>query len=209
MNARNGRWPDRSTRHDARRDRCGNNRGGIPVFVLPHSRWRVALAPRELREALNKLDAGAVLSVFCACSPALTRVVSALRRVASRIRVISRLAVISAPGNACSTARTAGCRTTASAAFSVSACAIVQRTGPPPSAARWLASRARPWRVQAGELPLDAGYQLDWLISITAISVVSGFRTVRDRLRSFGLRMGCSIGLTSAPIDAMSSPLPP
>ena len=36
--------------------------------------------------------------------------------------------------------------------------------------------------------------QLDWPISITAISVLFRSQTDRDRLRSFGLRMGCSIG---------------
>jgi hypothetical protein len=41
---------------------------------------------------------------------------------------------------------------------------------------------------------LPATSQLDWLISMTAISVPSGSRGARDRLRSFNFCMGCSIG---------------
>src|ERR1700686_2072139 len=48
------------------------------------------------------------------------------------------------------------------------------------------------WRSTPGTMPATS--QLDWLISITAISVPSGSRGVRDRLRSFNFCMGCSIG---------------
>src|SRR5262245_44727573 len=40
---------------------------------------------------------------------------------------------------------------------------------------------------------MPATSQLDWLISITAITVLSGSRRVRHRLRSFNFCMGRSI----------------
>src|SRR5438105_4590469 len=48
------------------------------------------------------------------------------------------------------------------------------------------------WRSTPGTRPATS--QLDWLISMTAISVPSGSRGLRDRLRSFNFSMGCSIG---------------
>src|SRR5450756_2229641 len=49
------------------------------------------------------------------------------------------------------------------------------------------------WRSTPGTMPATS--QLDRLISMTAISVPSGSRAVRDRLRSFNFCMGRSIGL--------------
>src|SRR5205807_4039386 len=60
------------------------------------------------------------------------------------------------------------------------------------------------WRSTPGTMP--AMSQLDWLISITAISVLSPFRTVRDRLRSFNFCMGHSIGSHSHQRRWMQSP---
>src|SRR5271170_775067 len=48
------------------------------------------------------------------------------------------------------------------------------------------------WRSTPGTMPATS--QLDRLISITAISVPSGSRAMRDRLKSFNFCMGCSIG---------------
>src|SRR5450759_3445953 len=48
------------------------------------------------------------------------------------------------------------------------------------------------WRSTPGTMPATS--QLDRLISMTAISVPSGSRAVRDRLRSFNFCMGRSIG---------------
>src|ERR1039458_4463026 len=48
------------------------------------------------------------------------------------------------------------------------------------------------WRSTPGTMPATS--QLDRLISITAISVPSGSRAVRDRLRAFNFCMGGSIG---------------
>ena len=48
------------------------------------------------------------------------------------------------------------------------------------------------WRSTPGTIPATS--QLDWLISMTAISVPSGSRRLRDRLRSFNFCMECSIG---------------
>src|SRR5260370_31093393 len=46
------------------------------------------------------------------------------------------------------------------------------------------------WRSMPGTIPATS--QLEKLISITAISVPSGLRGVRDRLRSFNFWMGCA-----------------
>ncbi len=54
------------------------------------------------------------------------------------------------------------------------------------------ASFFKGWRSTPGTMPATS--QLDRLISITAISVSSGSRAVRDRLRSFNFCMGRSIG---------------
>src|SRR2546430_4119988 len=51
--------------------------------------------------------------------------------------------------------------------------------------------------------------QLDWLISITTMSVLSWFRAVKDRLRSFDCSMGRSKGLLDSAESAMPSPLAP
>ena len=48
------------------------------------------------------------------------------------------------------------------------------------------------WRSTPGTIPATS--QLDWLISMTAISVPAGSRGLRDRLRSFNFCTGCSIG---------------
>src|ERR1700730_15784012 len=56
---------------------------------------------------------------------------------------------------------------------------------------------------------IPATSQLDWLISITTISVLSWFRTVKDRLRSFDCSMGRSIGLLDRAESATPSPPAP
>ena len=50
---------------------------------------------------------------------------------------------------------------------------------------------------------MPATSQLDRLISMTAISVLSGSRGVRHRLRSFNFYMGVLHPFTSAPMDAI------
>src|SRR3974377_97458 len=55
------------------------------------------------------------------------------------------------------------------------------------------ASFFKGWRSTPGTMPATS--QLDKLISITAISVPSGSRAMRDRLKSFNFCMECSIGL--------------
>src|SRR4051812_29815942 len=51
--------------------------------------------------------------------------------------------------------------------------------------------------------------QFDWLISMTAISVLSWSKAARDRLRSFDCGMGHSIGLLDSAEGDMPSPLAP
>src|SRR5215210_4241210 len=51
--------------------------------------------------------------------------------------------------------------------------------------------------------------QFDWLISMTAISVLSWSKAVRDRLKSFDCGMGHSIGLLDSAEGDMPSPLAP
>src|SRR3954469_16927866 len=63
------------------------------------------------------------------------------------------------------------------------------------------------WRSMPGTSPATS--QLDWLISMTAISVLSWSKAVRDRLRSFGCGMGHSIGLLDSAEGGMPSPLAP
>src|SRR5260370_39225131 len=62
------------------------------------------------------------------------------------------------------------------------------------------------WRSTPGTIPATS--QLDKLSSITAISVLSCFRTIRDLLRSFGFCIGGLHRFTSATMDAISSPPP-
>ena len=66
-------------------------------------------------------------------------------------------------------------------------------------------ARNRNWEA-SGTMPATS--QLDRLISMTAISVLSGSRGVRHRLRSFNFCMGVLHRFTSAPMDAISSPPP-
>src|SRR3954451_5782566 len=63
------------------------------------------------------------------------------------------------------------------------------------------------WRSMPGARPATS--QLDWLISMTAISVLSWSKAVRDRLRSFDCGMGHSIGLLDSAEGGMPSPLAP
>src|SRR3954452_7087959 len=63
------------------------------------------------------------------------------------------------------------------------------------------------WRSMPGTSPATS--QFDWLISMTAISVLSWSKAVRDRLRSFDCGMGHSIGLLDSAEDDMPSPLAP
>src|SRR3954466_4274684 len=63
------------------------------------------------------------------------------------------------------------------------------------------------WRSMPGTSPATS--QFDWLISITAISVLSWSKAVRDRLRSFDCGMGHSIGLLDSAEGGMPSPLAP
>src|SRR3954463_14365417 len=63
------------------------------------------------------------------------------------------------------------------------------------------------WRSMPGTSPATS--QLDWLISMTAISVLSWSKAVRDRLRSFDCGMGHSIGLRDSAEGDMPSPLAP
>jgi hypothetical protein len=56
---------------------------------------------------------------------------------------------------------------------------------------------------------IPATSQLDWLISITTISVLAWFRVVKDRLRSFDCSMGRSIGLLDRAKSATPSPPAP
>src|SRR5499427_8059259 len=68
-----------------------------------------------------------------------------------------------------------------------------------------IASFFNGWRSTPGTMPATS--QLDKLISITAISVVSCFRTIRDWLRSFGVCMGApSVHISDD--GAISSPPP-
>src|SRR5712671_6207005 len=55
---------------------------------------------------------------------------------------------------------------------------------------------------------MPATSQLDWLISITAISVLSCLRTIRDWFRSFGVCIGGLHRFTSATMDTISPPPP-
>src|SRR5207342_619553 len=68
------------------------------------------------------------------------------------------------------------------------------------------ASFFKGWRSTPGTIPATS--QLDRLISMTAISVPSGSRAVRDRLRSFNFCMGRSIGSRQRRWNAISSPPP-
>src|SRR4051794_31469617 len=63
------------------------------------------------------------------------------------------------------------------------------------------------WRSMPGTSPATS--QFDWLISMTAISVLSWSKAVRDRLRSFDCGMGHSIGLLDSAEGDMPSPLAP
>src|SRR4051795_10896314 len=63
------------------------------------------------------------------------------------------------------------------------------------------------WRSMPGTSPATS--QFDWLISMTAISVLSWSKAVRDRLRSFDCGMGHSIGLLDSAEGGMPSPLAP
>src|SRR5215210_1649123 len=63
------------------------------------------------------------------------------------------------------------------------------------------------WRSMPGTSPATS--QLDWLISMTAISVLSWSKAVRDRLKSFDCGMGHSIGLLDSAEGDMPSPLAP
>src|SRR3954471_7167946 len=63
------------------------------------------------------------------------------------------------------------------------------------------------WRSMPGTSPATS--QLDWLISMTAISVLSWSKAVRDRLRSFDCGMGHSIGVLDSAEGGMPSPLAP
>src|SRR3954451_13104860 len=63
------------------------------------------------------------------------------------------------------------------------------------------------WGLVPGTSPATS--QFDWLISMTAISVLSWSKAVRDRLRSFDCGMGHSIGLLDSAEGDMPSPLAP
>src|SRR3954469_7664999 len=63
------------------------------------------------------------------------------------------------------------------------------------------------WPSMPGTTPGTS--QFDWLISMTAISVLSWSKAVRDRLRSFDCGMGHSIGLLDSAEGDMPSPLAP
>src|SRR3954453_931650 len=63
------------------------------------------------------------------------------------------------------------------------------------------------WRSMPGTSPATS--QFDWLISMTAISVLSWSKAVRDRLRSFDCGMGYSIGLLARAEGDLPPPLPP
>src|SRR6516165_8829726 len=54
---------------------------------------------------------------------------------------------------------------------------------------------------------IPATSQLDGLISMTAINVLAGSRVMRDRLKSFNVCMGSSIG-SQRTMDAISTPPP-
>src|SRR6266480_7262712 len=54
---------------------------------------------------------------------------------------------------------------------------------------------------------IPATSQLDRLISMTAINVLAGSRAMRDRLKSFNVCMGSSIG-SQRTMDAISTPPP-
>src|SRR6266852_5063677 len=62
------------------------------------------------------------------------------------------------------------------------------------------------WRSTPGTTPATS--QLDKLISITAINVLSCFRTIRDWFRSFGVCIGGLHRFTSATMDTISPPPP-
>src|SRR5829696_4601047 len=63
------------------------------------------------------------------------------------------------------------------------------------------------WRAMPGTSPATS--QFDWLVSMTAISVLSWSKAARDRLRSFDCGMGHSIGLLDSAEGGMPSPLAP
>src|SRR5215218_9332385 len=63
------------------------------------------------------------------------------------------------------------------------------------------------WRSMPGTNPATS--QFDWLVSMTAISVLSWSKAARDRLRSFDCGMGHSIGLLDSAEGGMPSPLAP
>src|SRR5215207_2797655 len=63
------------------------------------------------------------------------------------------------------------------------------------------------WRSMPGTSPATS--QFDWLVSMTAISVLSWSKAARDRLRSFDCGMGHSIGLLDSAEGGMPSPLAP
>src|SRR5208282_1336737 len=65
----------------------------------------------------------------------------------------------------------------------------------------------RGWRSTPGTIPETS--QLDKPISITTISVLSWFRAVKDRLRSFDCSIGRSIGFLDSAESATPSPLAP
>src|SRR3982750_2507628 len=63
------------------------------------------------------------------------------------------------------------------------------------------------WRSMPGTNPATS--QFDWLVSMTAINVLSWSKAARDRLRSFDCGMGHSIGLLDSAEGGMPSPLAP
>src|SRR3954462_15722641 len=63
------------------------------------------------------------------------------------------------------------------------------------------------WRSMPGTNPATS--QFDWLVSMTAISVLSWSKAARDRLRSFDCGMGHSIGLLDSAEGGMPSPRAP
>src|SRR5271168_3888463 len=88
-------------------------------------------------------------------------------------------------------------------AFSASSC---HRCSSFSNALSSTASFFNGWRSTPGKIPATS--QLDRLISMTVISVPSGSRATRDRLRSFNFFMGCSIGSHQRRWNAISSPPP-
>src|SRR5215208_1682443 len=61
----------------------------------------------------------------------------------------------------------------------------------------------------SGWRAMPATSQFDWLVSMTAISVLSWSKAARDRLRSFDCGMAHSIGLLDSAEGDMPSPLAP